>query len=90
MADANSKKWYERKEFWGAVLTTASSLLLIFPSNTVAHQIGATINVAVGTGLLGIGAKKGYQADNLPSGLTKVMDMIPDKITGVKGENAKL
>jgi hypothetical protein len=30
--------------------------------------------------------KKQYQKDNLPSGLTKIMDKIPDNYTGTKGE----
>lgn len=32
------------------------------------------------------GLRKGYQNDELPSGVTKVLDKIPDSITGKKGE----
>lgn len=53
-----------------------------------------TIGLEITSGLFGATAlvehgavkiKNGYEADTLPGGLTKILDKIPDKITGVKG-----
>jgi len=81
----NKKPWYERLEVWGTVLQGLSGLFLLFPTNTVIHIIGTGLGLVVGTATQIKGLTKGYQSDNLPSGLTKVMDNIPDNITGVKG-----
>lgn len=89
MPEENKKAWYKRKEFWGSALTTASGLLMLFSPNTVAYKIGTGLSIIAGSGLIGQGLKTGYQSDNLPSGLTRVLDLIPDRITGVKGELLK-
>lgn len=89
MADTNSKPWYARMEFWGSLIMPASGILMLFSPNTIAYKVGAGLGFLAGSGLFGAGSKKGYQSDNLPGGLTKVMDMIPDSITGVKGEKIK-
>lgn len=47
----------------------------------IAGLFGATALFEHGTKSV----KKGYEADKLPSLITKVMDKIPDKYTGVKG-----
>jgi len=57
-------KWYQKKEVWG--LTAALGLILTqFPSNTVANQIGVTLNglVALGATWLGVtdGKKHGTE-----------------------------
>ena len=82
----NSKPWFERKEVWGAGLSAASGILMLFSSNTVAYKIGAGIGIVLGV----TGLRAGYKSDNLPSGLSSVMDKIPNAITGVRGENNKL
>jgi hypothetical protein len=74
--------WWKRKENWGAALTSLSSVLVLFNEKTAAYKIG----VVLGVGLTALGLSKGYKADNLPSGITGVMDKIPNSITGVKGE----
>lgn len=55
-------KWYQKKEIWG--LTAALGLVLTqFPGNTVANQIGVTLNglVALGATFFGVtdGKKNG-------------------------------
>lgn len=83
------KPWYLRKEVLGTALSTVSGLLMLFPSHTTAYKVGATIGITLGgiTGIIGL--RKGYQANNLPDGITKVMDAIPDSLTGVKGSSLK-
>lgn len=69
--ESKPKKWYKRKEVWGAALTMVSGGLELFaPPHTVAYKIG----VFVGIGLSAFGVSKGYKAKNLPSGLTKTID----------------
>lgn len=85
MAAENKKAWYLRKEVIGTAVSSLSSLLLLFPQHTTAHVVGAGLGIALGAVTTILGLKKGYEADNLPSGITKVMDAIPDSITGVKG-----
>jgi len=75
------KAWYKRKETWGAALTTLSSVLVLFEQKTVAYKVG----IVLGVGLTAFGLRKGYKADNLPSGVTEVMDSIPNILTGKKG-----
>jgi hypothetical protein len=77
-------RWYQKKEIWGLVAVgglTGSQ----FPSHTTAFKVGVYLNSLVAIGLAWFGIKDGYANDNLPSGLSKVMDMISNKITGVKG-----
>lgn len=78
-------KWYQRKEIWGAVLTSLSSVLMLFPQQTTTYKVGAGIGIFLGGITTVLGLQNGYESDNLPSGITKVMDQIPDSLTGVKG-----
>lgn len=73
--------WYKRLENYGGILTGLSTILTLFSPNTLAYKAG----IAIGGILTMTGLRNGYQANNLPSGITQVMDQIPDKITGVKG-----
>jgi len=51
-------KWYQKKELWG--LTAALGLVLTqFPSNTVANQIGVTLNGLVALGATWFGVMDG-------------------------------
>ena len=69
--ESKPKKWHKRKEVWGAALTVISGGLMLFaPVYTVAYKVGAFIGLALGA----FGIKKGYKANNLPSGLTKIID----------------
>lgn len=74
-------KWFQRKENWGVALTAVSGILVLFNEHTAAYKIG----VGLGVGLTAFGLRSGYKADNLPKGITEVMDSIPDSITGKKG-----
>lgn len=85
----NSIKWYKRLEVWGTLLQGISGILLLFPGHTTAHLVGAGLGIGIGTATQVKGLLKGYQADNLPDGITKVMDSIPDSLTGVKGSKIK-
>lgn len=86
----NNKPWYERLEVWGTVLQGLSGLFLLFPAATTVHVVGVALGLIVGTATQVKGLRVGYQSNNLPSGITKVMDKIPGPITGVKGSlNAK-
>ena len=78
-------KWFKRLEVWGTILQGTSAILMLFPNVSTAYHIGAAIGIVVGTTTQIKGLLTGYQSDNLPSGITKVMDKIPDKITGIKG-----
>jgi hypothetical protein len=84
--EENKIPWYKRKEIIGAALTVVSAGLKQFETYTVAYKVGFVI----GIGLTAYGLKKGYQADNLPSGLSDAMDKIPNTITGVRGINKVL
>lgn len=75
-------KWYERKEVWGSILATASGILELFDNNSTAYKVGLGIGVA----LTAFGLRAGYQYNNLPDGLTKAFDKLPDGLTGSKGE----
>ena len=75
--------WYKRKEFWGGILTLGSLGLELFAApHTVAYKVG----ILLGAGLSFFGLKQGYRANNLPSGITKTMDSLPNTLTGIKGE----
>lgn len=87
-------KWYQRKEVWGTALT-----LLSFSPDIVnsfvdvgllpEYTIVAKLATPVGLILTVLGLRSGYKDNNLPGGLTKAMDKIPDSITGVRGSGNK-
>lgn len=88
----NKVKWYQRKEVWGTALT-----LLSFSPEIVnsfvdigllpEYTLVAKLATPIGLILTALGLRSGYKDDNLPGGLTKVMDKIPDSVTGVRGSN---
>ena len=84
------KPWYKRLEVWGTALQGLSTILMLLPSSTTAYKVGAGIGMAVGTVTQIKGLLKGYQADNLHPIITKAMDGIPNKVTGVKGSSNQL
>jgi hypothetical protein len=76
------KKYIFRKELWGNILTVASlALVTFFPKESKWFLIGTFL----GSVLSIIGYRKGYQADNLSKVETKILDAIPNSITGIKG-----
>jgi len=85
MSEANKISWYKRKEIWGGALTVVSAGLELFaPPHTVGYKVG----VLVGIGLSVFGLRQGYQSNNLPSGLSKTLDKVPDGLTGKKGSKS--
>ena len=95
----NNKAWYKRKEFWGPIIAAASTALgylpdatpmiiqKLVPKHTVIFHLAQPIGIILGGIFTAIGLRKGYKADNLPGGVTKVLDQIPNEITGIKGED---
>lgn len=85
----NPIPWYKRKELWGTVVTVVSftpELLQVFPQHTLAFRLA----LPVGLLLTALGLRKGYKANNLLVGVTKIMHKIPDKITGKYNSFGKL
>lgn len=77
----NPKPWYKRKEIWGTVITALSAtpeVLQLFFQYTLAFRLA----LPVGLLLTALGLRKGYQANNLPGGITKALHRVPDKLTG--------
>lgn len=87
-------KWYQRKEVWGTALTLLSfSPELIHSFVDVGflpeYTIVAKLATPIGLILTALGLRSGYKDNNLPGGITKVMDKMPDNITGVRGSIEK-
>lgn len=86
----NKLVWYKRKEIWGAALTLLSfspEIVNSFVSVGILpeYTIVAKLATPIGLILTALGLRSGYKDNNLPGGITKAMDQIPDSITGVKG-----
>lgn len=64
--NSNTKKWYLRKELYGAIITSVTPTLLLFPQHTVAFKVGIALNGLAGGLLSYLGVVKGYKAKNLP------------------------
>lgn len=83
MPQSKKKRWYKKKEFWG-IVAIAGNALKLAPDHTFANDLGgfflATIPITLWMGLV-----DGYKADNLPSGLSKMMDKLPNEVTGIRG-----
>lgn len=63
-------------------ITFAPEILKIFPEHTLAFKLA----LPIGFFLKMVAMRTEYGKDELPSGMTKMMDKIPDKITGEKGD----
>ena len=97
MSDENpaTKKWYLRKEFYGAVVTSTAPILLLFPQHTVAFKVGIGLNALAGGLLSYFGIVKGYKAKNLPGqensqvgeGLRKVSNKVKESLAYKKINN---
>jgi len=83
-------KWWKRKEVHALALGLVSLVPEIvkpvlthaFPENTLLFQLATPIGMAFSLVWGALGLRDGYKSDNLPQGIRKVMDKIPDKITG--------
>ena len=90
MNEPNKIKFWQRKEVWGAALTLLSfSPELIHSFVDVGflpeYTIVAKLATPIGLILTALGLRSGYKDNNLPGGLTKAMDKMPDSVTGVRG-----
>jgi len=86
----NKISFWKRKEVWGAALTLLSFSpeivnsfvdIGILPEYTIVAKLATPIGLI----LTALGLRSGYKDDNLPGGLTRMLDKIPDNISGVKG-----
>jgi len=87
----HSVKWW-LKTVGEAALWTAgyygTELLQLFPEHTIANQIALPVGFALGFLVRkAIGVKNEYQKtpEQLPGGVEKSLDLVPNKITGIKG-----
>lgn len=91
-----------KKDTVGAVILAGLSAMLAYvpdilpialqkftPEHTLVFKLAPMIGGVLSAIWASMGLRKGYKKDELPSGITKVMDKIPDVITGVKGEDKK-
>ena len=83
--------WWYLKTAGEAVLWTGAyygtELLQLFPEHTVAHKIALPAGFALGflvRKILGIRKEYQQKTKELPGGVERAMDKIPDKITGEK------
>lgn len=82
--EKHNLKWWLRTGTEVLVTTAISfapEILQIFPEHTVAFKLALPIGFALKLFLV----KADYKKDVLPSGITKAIDKLPNKITGVKG-----
>jgi hypothetical protein len=86
MPDSNKKKWYLRKELYGAIITSITPTLLLFPQHTIAFKVGVSLNALAGGVLTYLGVVRGNSAKNLPGQANGVHfpEGIRDKIKEVK------
>jgi len=75
-------KWYKKRENYGNVLLVISlAFMQFFPKESIWFGIGSFIGVV----LSAFGYRAGYKVNNLNKLETKVMDKLPNSITGKKG-----
>jgi hypothetical protein len=63
------------------------ALQKITAEHTIVFKLAPMIGGLLSAIWASTGLRKGYQKDELPAGITKVMDKIPDSLTGIKGES---
>lgn len=87
MSETKKIPWYKNVTFWGDAATSLGSIGMLFSPHTTAYKVGAGVTIA--TGLITrwfSKSKEKYEKDQLPEGLSKrVMDKLPNKVTGIKG-----
>ena len=81
--------WYWTKTIAQGVAVTAVTfapeILQIFPEHTLAFKLALPIGFLAKFVFM----KKDYKKDQLPSGLTRFLDKVPDNITGIRGSENK-
>ena len=87
--DNHNIKWWLKTVGEGLLWTGgyyATELLKLFPDNTVADQIAIPAGFIIGFMVRKyFGTRNEYKRDELPGGLTRVMDKMPNSLTGIKG-----
>jgi len=89
MPKAKSKNfwWWLKTTAFGLATTAVSfapELLQLFPEHTLMFKLA----IPAGFFVKSLMTKKEYKKDVLPSGLTNMMDKVPNKYTGVRGSLA--
>ena len=92
------KKFFKflKNNVWGTITTLASSayiyvadyapeLLEKLASQLPEHTLLSKLSPVIIAMIAHKKAKEKYQKDELPSGLSKMYDKLPNKITGIKG-----
>lgn len=81
--------WWYAAELGKTLAITAvgftPEILKLFPEHTVAFKLAIPIGFAVQM----FRNRIKYEKNNLPSGVTKHFDKIPNSITGIKGSKQK-
>ena len=79
----NLKWWLKTTLQVGATtaIAFAPEILRVFPEHTLAFKLALPVGIFLKTMFV----KSEYMKDQLPSGITKFMDKVPDKYTGEKG-----
>ena len=76
--------WWTKLALQGLATTAVAftpEILQLFPEHTVAFKLA----IPAGFFIKFLMTRESYKKDELPGGITKLMDKIPDKVTGVKG-----
>jgi hypothetical protein len=85
MSDQKKKIWFWTKTIAQGVAVTAVTfapeIMQIFPEHTLVFKLA----LPAGFLLKYLFVRKDYKKDQLPSGITKLLDKIPDSITGQRG-----
>jgi hypothetical protein len=93
MQGEEKKSWWKTIESLGAaalgLLAFAPEIIDALVQTDLLKDYTLVAKLALPLSVLvkALGLKKQYLLNNLPSGLTKFMDQVPDKYTGVKGSN---
>lgn len=70
-------KWYQKKEIWAGIIFLTGGVKYFTKPYTIAHQVSDyTITVGIPLALGVLGVKDGIKNKSLPTGLSKVYDVI--------------
>lgn len=85
MSDKKKSFWYWTKTVGLGIATTAVTfapeIMQVFPEHTLVFKLA----LPAGFFIKWLMTKGDYQKDQLPSGMTRLLDRIPNKYTGIKG-----
>ena len=73
------------------ILSFSPEIINVFVEAKLLKDYSAIAKLALPLGLIltVLGLRKGYQADNLFDGLSNMLDNIPNKLTGERGNSIK-